>query len=111
MPDCPFCEIIIGRAPATIVAESTACLVIVPLNPVVDGHVLVMPRAHVIDAIEDPWTTAQVMRYAAMLAHRPCNIITSAGAEATQTIDHLHVHIVPRRAGDGLALPWSVLDA
>jgi histidine triad (HIT) family protein len=35
------------------------------------------------------------------------NIITSAGRDATQTVDHLHLHLVPRRPGDGLALPWA----
>ncbi len=51
------------------------------------------------------------MRYAAQWAagHRmnPCNLITSAGREATQTVFHLHIHVVPRRDGDGLALPWT----
>jgi histidine triad (HIT) family protein len=51
--------------------------------------------------------TAAVMRRAAELATPPCNIITSAGTEATQTVFHLHVHIVPREAGDGLELPWG----
>jgi histidine triad (HIT) family protein len=36
-----------------------------------------------------------------------CNIITSVGSAATQTVRHLHVHVVPRRRGDGLQLPWS----
>jgi histidine triad (HIT) family protein len=35
------------------------------------------------------------------------NLITSVGSAATQTVFHLHVHVVPRRAGDGLALPWT----
>jgi diadenosine tetraphosphate (Ap4A) HIT family hydrolase len=35
------------------------------------------------------------------------NFITSAGRDATQTVFHLHIHIVPRHAGDGLALPWT----
>lgn len=35
------------------------------------------------------------------------NLITSSGRAATQTIDHVHVHLVPRRPGDGLLLPWS----
>jgi len=37
----------------------------------------------------------------------PCNVITSVGREATQSVFHLHVHVVPRREGDGLALPWT----
>jgi hypothetical protein len=36
-----------------------------------------------------------------------CNLITSVGADATQSVRHLHIHVVPRREGDGLMLPWS----
>lgn len=35
------------------------------------------------------------------------NIITSRGSAATQTVYHLHLHVVPRREGDGLGLPWT----
>ena len=104
---CTFCEIVAGRAPATVLRETRDALVIVPLNPVTDGHVLVIPRWHVVDALEDPRITAEVMHTAAEVATRPCNIITSAGAVATQTVFHLHVHVVPRRENDGLALPWT----
>lgn len=82
-------------------------MAIVPLNPVTEGHVLVIPRWHVVDAVQEPQVTADVMRCAAELAERPCNIITSSGGEATQSVFHLHVHVVPRREGDGLALPWT----
>lgn len=104
---CTFCEIVAGRAPATVLRETRDTLVIVPLNPVTDGHVLVIPKWHVVDALEDPRITAEVMHTAAEVATRPCNIITSAGAVATQTVFHLHVHVVPRRENDGLALPWT----
>ena len=107
MTDCVFCAIVASTEPATIVAESTDHLAIVPLNPVVDGHLLVLPKEHVQDATTDPWWAGSVMRFAASLANPPCNLITSAGAEATQSVFHLHIHIVPRAADDGLALPWS----
>jgi hypothetical protein len=35
------------------------------------------------------------------------NLITSVGAAATQTVRHLHIHLIPRREGDALALPWT----
>jgi histidine triad (HIT) family protein len=107
---CVFCGIVAGRLPSLIVAEWADALAIVPLDPVVPGHVLVIPKTHVADALADPGVTAGTMRRAAQLAHGLpcCNIITSVGAKATQTVFHLHLHIVPRRAGDGLALPWSV---
>lgn len=42
-----------------------------------------------------------------MAEHEAANLITSRGGAATQTVFHLHVHVVPREAGDGLALPWT----
>jgi histidine triad (HIT) family protein len=76
---------------------------------VAPGHLLVVPRVHVADATTDPEVTAEVFAAAAELARdlRPCNLITSCGEAATQSVFHLHVHLVPRREGDGLALPWT----
>jgi histidine triad (HIT) family protein len=104
---CVFCAIACGDAPAEIVREWSDAVAIVPLNPVVPGHVIVMPKSHVTDALDSPVTTAAVMARVAQLAAGPCNIITSVGREATQTVFHLHVHIVPRADGDGLTLPWT----
>lgn len=106
---CPFCEINAGHAPATFVHEWSNAIAIVPLNPVVDGHTLVIPKTHVRDFAADPEVSAATMRRAAELMRwtdRPMNLITSRGAEATQSVFHLHLHLVPRAKGDGLALPW-----
>jgi histidine triad (HIT) family protein len=106
--DCPFCRLIAAgeydvRCPDAVSFE--------PLNPVTPGHRLVVPVVHVTDALEDPEITGRTMDYAATLAilydAAPCNLITSVGAAATQSVYHLHIHIVPRREGDGLALPWT----
>lgn len=105
---CPFCNIINGQAPATILETWDDAIAIEPLNPVVHGHVLIIPRQHVRDYLEDPYVSAATMRRAAQFGNKPSNIITSAGREATQTVQHLHIHIVPRRENDGLALPWPV---
>ena len=105
--DCPFCDIVWRGAPANVVERWPDAWAIVPLNPVVPGHVLVIPLEHVEDALERPSVTGLTFARAAELADRPCNLITSAGAAATQTVLHLHVHVVPRRFGDGLRLPWS----
>ena len=104
---CPFCEIVAGRGPAQIVAEWNDMIALVPLNPVTPGHVLVVPRCHVTDAKEVPWITGNAFMRAASLAEKSFNLITSVGEEATQSIGHLHVHIVPRRVDDGLSLPWT----
>lgn len=106
MSACMFCDIVRGVAPATVVHRWPDALAIVPLGPIVDGHLLVIPVRHVRDAAEDPEVTSEVMRRAAEIVPNPGNIITSLGVEATQSVFHLHAHVFPRAVDDGLALPW-----
>lgn len=106
---CPFCQIIMGGAPATVLYETEAAITIEPLNPVTEGHELVIPRQHAEFIWQlDPNHLGYTMYDVATRAYgRPCNIIQSNGASATQTVKHVHFHIVPRREADGLMLPWS----
>ncbi|QBI56838.1 HIT family protein [Streptomonospora litoralis] len=108
-PPCVFCAILAGDEPATIVREWKDAIAFTPLNPVVEGHTLVIPRVHVDSAATDPDIAAATMRRAVQLAAEAehSNILTSIGKPATQSVFHLHVHVVPRRAGDGLMLPWG----
>jgi histidine triad (HIT) family protein len=107
--DCVFCRIVDGEEPATIVWQDDRSLVIVPLNPVANGHVIALPRQHATDFTDRWLETANAMyaafQYASGIGD-DFNIITSKGRAATQSVFHLHVHVVPRREGDGLALPW-----
>lgn len=109
---CVFCRII---AAGEYDDEYDGIVDFEPLNPVRPGHRLVVPKVHVTDALEDPAVSAATMAYAASLAKTsglaPCNIMTSVGREATQSVFHLHIHIVPRSAGDGLMLPWTEQQA
>jgi histidine triad (HIT) family protein len=108
MDPCVFCEIVAGQAPATVIQEWDDALAIVPLGPVADGHTLVIPKQHVADFGENPDVSGATMRRAAELAAggQPMNVITSRGREATQSVFHLHLHLIPRAKNDGLALPW-----
>lgn len=108
MNGCAFCAIVAGDASATVVREWDAALAIVPLGPVVAGHLLVIPKRHVADFGEDPTVSAAIAACAAeLVAELPAmNAITSKGRAATQSVGHLHLHIVPRVDSDGLALPW-----
>lgn len=113
MSDCPFCAIVNDGAPAThLMPPQLDIIVIEPLNPITRGHALVIPKVHVTDFAHHPDTSAMTMRWAAWYARSvgDCNIITSIGPAATQTVRHLHVHVVPRRPGDRLPLPWSEPD-
>jgi histidine triad (HIT) family protein len=105
---CPFCaRIEAGEFDPTL--SNTHAVVFEPLHPVTPGHLLVVSRTHIFDAACDPWTAGQLMHLASSIARglASANIITSMGAPATQTIRHLHLHIVPRSDDDGLALPWT----
>lgn len=109
---CPFCLIAAGRGGARIVTQDTEAVAFYPLNPVTEGHLLVIPREHVVNFMHKPQVTGLTAAFAAKLAADwmgggDANLITSAGGYATQTVRHLHFHIVPRRRGDGLTLPWT----
>lgn len=107
---CPFCDY---AGPSPILREYLGgdVIVIEPINPVVPGHVLVIPREHADDFTEGPdfilASTVTAARWYAAEMMADCNLITSKGEAATQTVGHLHVHLVPRQEGDGLMLPWS----
>lgn len=80
-----------------------------PLNPVTPGHMLVVPIPHtpnLNDGRLEPDQTGWALRYFTNDLDE-YNIITSKGDAATQTIQHLHFHIVPRVKDDGLKLPWT----
>lgn len=98
---CPFCDMFSNSDKDIIDIE--------PLNPIVEGHRIIIPREHVKDFSDDVEVTGRVMKYAAELGKKigEVNLITSKGVNATQSVFHLHVHLVPRKEGDGLSLPWT----
>jgi histidine triad (HIT) family protein len=108
--ECPFCDFIHGNAPKPrLYDEHEDFVVFEPLNPVTPGHLLVVPKEHCESAADAPHLAGMTMVGASWVAKfsGPSNIITSVGSEATQTVFHLHIHVVPRAEGDGLALPWT----
>lgn len=107
--NCVFCEIVAGRSPAVMIKEWDETIAFKPLGPVNPGHMLVIPRAHVDNANIDPAITAATMLRAVELSslYDSANILTSIGKPATQSIFHLHIHVIPRETGDQLMLPWG----
>jgi len=108
MAECPFCARI---GAGEFDYSNLGNVAFQPLNPVTPGHFLVVPKRHVAHALESPARAASALSFAGYLANQmdltACNFITSAGKAATQSVFHLHVHVVPRREGDGLHLPWT----
>lgn len=86
-----------------------------PLDPVTPGHYLFLPRTHVEHAAAAPMlfgTVAAMAAEQALLRELASyNLITSGGPASTQSIPHLHVHLIPRTPGDGLTLPWTAQQA
>lgn len=112
---CDFCEIVRGAADAEIVYESPDFMAFFPLNPATLGHTLVIPRPHAPDVWSLPsnlvgplFETAVSVGAAIRSALSPegMNIIHSAGGAATQTVFHLHVHLVPRWPNDPIEHFW-----
>jgi len=107
---CVFCDRIEGGKYDDYVKRFDA-VAFPPLNPVTEGHLLVVPRTHVRSVLGHPAIAADTMAAAVLIAQRrgiaECNLITSAGPSATQSVAHLHLHLIPRRPEDGLALPWT----
>lgn len=115
MADCVFCDLSkIEGVEWVLTSSPTKVFRFPPLNPVTEGHMLFVPEHHVPDAAHDPMVTRSVFEAAAWWVRSngiEANIITSIGKAATQSVFHLHVHVVPRTPGDGLLLPWSVQQA
>lgn len=108
MSDCPFCPS--NWHNLDKIWESFGVAVINPLNPVAEGHVLLIHQKHTPDIAADPDTASQLMFSAGLWVKArniQANIITSVGPHATQTVFHTHLHVVPRRLNDDLPLPWT----
>jgi histidine triad (HIT) family protein len=114
-PDCLFCKIIVGELPAQIVAQDERTVAFMDINPATRGHALVVPRRHAEDLLETgaddlAATLVAAQRLAQTVRERlgadGVNLLSSCGPAAWQTVLHFHVHVIPRYAGDPLALPW-----
>jgi histidine triad (HIT) family protein len=109
MPECLFCQIISGQLPAAIVFEDEVSLAFLDRNPLFPGHVLLIPRAHHTTLMDLPsefvpplFLNAQRLAQAVELALQAEGIFVGINNRVSQSVAHLHVHIVPRRKGDGL---------
>ena len=103
---CVFCDY---EGPSPVLVDYGHVIVFEPLQPVTPGHVLVVPKWHVVRL--NQWAGSEITVaagwYVVSAGIDSYNFIVSVGREATQTVPHLHGHLIPRREGDGLPLPWS----
>lgn len=116
-PANPFARILRGELPSSKVLETEDLVVIVPLSQASRGHVLVIPKCECRTLVEVPparltavMTTMQRLMAAERVAYDPdgFNVRQNNGAEAGQTVFHVHFHLIPRYAGEALQLDESV---
>jgi histidine triad (HIT) family protein len=108
---CIFCDILAGRAPASIVCEEADCVAFMDIAAINPGHVLVVPRQHAPGLAElDPQAGASMFRLAQRVALalrrsslrcEGVNLVLSDGPVAGQEVMHVHLHVLPRYRGDG----------
>ena len=107
--DCLFCRIAAGEEPAFVVYESDEAVGFLDARPVFPGHVLLVPRKHVVtyldlpDELVEPFFAAGRQAAAAVTEGMGAQgSFVAMNNVVSQSVAHLHLHIVPRRKGDGL---------
>lgn len=114
--DCIFCRIANGEIPSATVYEDDLVRVILDLGPAARGHALVLPKEHFTDSTEAPEALlGHVMAVGASIGEAQMkafgadgfNLIQNNGEAAGQSVFHLHMHVIPRKAGDGAVGLWK----
>lgn len=108
-PTCTFCRIVAGDLPATIVHEDDVAVSFLDVRPLFPGHTLVVPRPHVVTVPDLPvalvgpfFERVQAVAAAIPVALGAQGTFVAANNVVSQSVPHLHVHVVPRTKGDGL---------
>jgi histidine triad (HIT) family protein len=106
---CPFCQIVAGTASALVVYECDQAIAFLDHRPLLPGHCLLVPKAHyptltdLPAALVEPFfTAAQLLTRAIELGMNAEGSFVAINNRVSQSVPHLHVHIVPRRRKDGL---------
>ncbi len=116
--DCVFCRLRDGQIPSTRVYEDARTIAFMDINPLNEGHCLVIPRAHAATLFEADEgdlqaaiVTARRVARALRDALRPdgLNMLQANGAAAFQSVPHFHLHLIPRWTGDGKGFDWPLV--
>jgi histidine triad (HIT) family protein len=113
---CIFCKIVAGQIPCFKLLDDEQTIAFMDINPANPGHALAVAKGHwptvdVIppDVLAAVARTAQRVAKAVMSELKPAgvNLVQANGAGAGQSVPHLHIHVMPRRTDDRLALNWE----
>ena len=106
---CVFCAIVAGDEPAHVVLDDDACMAFLDVRPLFPGHVLLVPREHhetltdlPPEQVEPLFSRARLLAGAVEEAMGAKGTFVAMNNRVSQSVPHLHVHVVPRTRGDGL---------
>lgn len=114
--NCIFCKLANGDIPTNSIYEDELFNVILDNGPATKGHALILPKDHAANIFELPdETAAAAMKLAKKLGKHivdtlkadGLNIVQNNGRAAGQTVDHFHLHLIPRYEGDGQNILWA----
>lgn len=111
MNDCVFCKIIKGQLPSMKVYEDESTLAFMDIAKDVDGHILVVPKRHFKNILDcDSAVLCRMMNTVKRISNHlkencgydGVNLLNASGESAGQSVQHFHIHIIPRRKSDGI---------
>lgn len=113
MQDCIFCKIVKKELPAFIFYEDESVIGFLDINPLVEGHTLVVPKTHYESIFDiDEEALQKIISVSQKISKRikealrveGVNLINASGVVAGQSVPHFHLHIIPRKAEDEINL-------
>ena len=116
--DCVFCKIVCGDIPCFKVYEDSHTLVFMDIAKDVDGHMVAIPKKHIKSILDcDIETLGHLMATVKKVSNHcvdDCgydgvNLLNASGESAGQSVSHFHIHIIPRKSGDGIDA-WPKFD-
>ncbi|MCD7840884.1 MAG: HIT family protein [Lachnospiraceae bacterium] len=114
--NCIFCKIARGDIPSATLYEDEEFRVILDLGPASKGHALILPKKHAANLFELPdETAAKALVVAKRIAGQlkeglhadGLNLVQNNGAAAGQTVEHFHIHLIPRYQDDTVNVKWQ----
>lgn len=114
--DCIFCKIAKGDIPSATIYETSDFKVMLDVAPANRGHALIIPKEHFDNIFEiDGETAGKLFSLATVVARalkeetgcEGMNIVQNNGEVAGQTVNHFHLHLIPRDKNDGISLTWK----
>lgn len=119
MGDCVFCNIANGIWGSATVYEDENFRAVLDIAPAAKGHVLLLPKKHMANLYEIDETVAkEALAIASRIAKAQkkalgcdgVNLLQNNEEAAGQSVFHLHIHLIPRYANDGVTIPWKSLS-